>query len=1186
LILLLFLAVAPPAASQEAQDLPRYALPEGFSRGEDLPAALAEAVERALRDVTRPAFPFAAREGWRVLAGIGRGAAPRAVEALREADWFGRSLLVRALGSMEEASLEPLLAEAARDPAWPVRAAAAEGMGFCVGAASAAALPGLLRDPSWRVRLAAVEAIRRRALLGTLPREAGSAGLLPLSSDPDEDVRRAAWLALAGLREPGARDPLLRALESLADRVQPAGPEDPPDPELAPALRLLRGVAEGWGEDPEVLAFLRNLGAVHHHPMAGAALREWFRTKGEEGARDPEAVKDLVEVYLGMQTIEQESRAAAEAALADLGEPAAAALLARVAVPDRAGRSPLLVSDPRSTLRLVLRLRGGKAAATLEGLLRDRDLPDTLRTLAAEVGRRTCPAALGPVFRDLLAADEGIYGLDAEVLKGVAASGGADVPALVARCLVRREGDVPPAGVRASAAEVLDSRPDLRLPGEIRRAVAAETEADILGRLLPVLAASGGPGAEEAVAPFLRDRRLRVRHAAARALSLLPGPRATALLLGVLESEDGTDERMPWYGEAGPTEEQVLELAALKDANAGGVRDAAVSSLRFAAGPGAAAALAALLGNPHPDVRGAAADNLLTLGDPAAAAALAARAEEEAEPGLRDRLLAALAALGGPAADAAFERWVAGVDAALRAAALRALGGESARARAPAGLRGFLAQAGAAPDERADALHALGRAADPDLTPVLLEALRAAATLEERTEALQALGLGRDPAAVEPVAALLPPGDPALLSPEALRTALQAVETLGDLRCERAAPALAALLARTLGPALLPGHGRTVDVERQAATLCLEALGKCGGEGSLDALVRAAVHPGFSRAAETATSNPLRPPPPRREGERWRPDVPEEIRGLARKLAASLARWKDPALAPALDRRLAEMRRDGRAQALGEEWLSWLGEALEDPPQKSPGRPRWWSRVVLARQVLAVVPRLSEADAAAARTLFLHEAEVTMEYAAARGRLAAWSDGLRVHDPLLFERSRREMAGLDRTAAAGAALRRRDGTGDPDALAAAFEESGREDAVARLGVEILTDLGLHLDAAVRLGEMAVGADAAYPPNLRALGTARLAAGDAAGASDALTLALEGLEGRAREPGRGSAWYRFYLGKALEALGRREEALRRLGEGALLNDVILDWIGRDPALEALRADPRAGEALRPAREAFD
>lgn len=1186
-----------PAPGGEGEGaVPAYALPEGMSRGEGLPPALEAAVARAVRDVTRPGAPWAAAEGWRVLAGVGLRSAPAAVAALPEADWFGRALLLRALGSMEEPALEPLLVQAAADPAWAVRAAAAEGLGMAAGAPSAQVLPGLLRDEAWRVRVAAVEGVRRRALRGTFPRESAAAEILPLARDPDEDVRRAAWLALADLREPRARDALLDALRALGERLQGRDDDAAPDPEQSTAVRLLRGVAEGIGEDAELDGILRGLGATPTHPLAGAALREWFRRAGPRGAGDAGAMADLVTAFLEGGA-DADSRAAAEEALLDLGEPAAAALLARIAVAER----PRMVRPDRETvslrevLRLVLRLRGRAAAATLEGILRDGSLSPLLRMHAAELGRRTCPAALGPAFRDLLASREGSAGLGAQLLKGAAASGGEDLRDLLARHLVLSGKDEPPRHLRAAAAEVLDQRPDLRDPAAIRRALAAETDGDILARLLPLLAAAEGEGSLDALERFLGDPRLRVRLAAARGLADLRGERAVAVLRERIAAEDGGDDRLPGHYSPGPgepvdpraAEAKEREIAAVREANAGTVRTALLSSLRFAAGEGAGALLAQFLAHPDPEVRRAAAANLLTIGDPAAAPALAARVPEEGDPGLRTGLLLALAALGGPGADAAFEAFLAAGDPDLRTEALEALGSPKSRVRAPAGLRALLADPDADAYERLAALHALGRAADPALTPDLLAFIARAPSEEERRGALAALGLSRDPSCVEAVAALLPRGPLPAPDSDALDTANQAVETLGELRCPRAAPFLAALLRRTLPGALTPGGGRAAARDRQVAALAVAALGRCGGEEALAALVEAAFHPGFSRAAETATSNPLRPAIPRREGERWRPELPGEVGPLAQVLAEALARWKDGPLAAALERRFGELGTDGRLFAVGEEWLTWLGTRLAEPHPKTPPRPRWWAKVLLARQVLANPPRLSEADAAAAQALWSHGSTLTMDYAAARRDLARWRDGTALHEPLRYERDRRLFAGLDATAAVGEGLRARSPGVDASGMAAAFEESGREDAVARLGVEILVDLGVFLPDAVALGEKAVASDGGYWPNLRSLGEARFAAGDAEGAAEMFLLALEEAEGGngRGEMQRGTAWTRLHLGKALEACGERAGALRRLGEAAALSDVVFDWIERDRALEELRKDLRYPEAMARAREVF-
>ena len=607
-------------AGEEDGALPPYALPEGLSGTGGLTPALEAAVTRAVADATRPSSPWSASEGWRVLAGIGPAAAPAAVAALPGADWFGRALLVRALGAMETPALEPLLVQAAGDPSWPVRAAAAEGLGFLDGAPSARVLPGLLRDGAWRVRRAAVEGLRRRALRGTFPRDTAAEEFLPLAADPDEDVRRAAWLALADLREPRAREALRDALAALADRVEARSEMDAPDPEQATAVRLLRGLSEGFGEDPDIRDLLREFGRNPAHPLAGAGLREWFRRSGPAGREDAGALHDLVTVFLDPAT-DADSRAAAEEAVVEIGEPAAAALLARISTPERARNpSPLLeYGAARNVLRLVLRLRGGRAAETLETVLRDGGLSSTLRKHAAELGRRTCPVALGKAFRELLASREGGAGFEAELLKGAAASGGADLPALLALHLVRREGDDPPLHLRAAAAEILERRPDLREPGTLRAALASETDGEVLGRILRILPESEGAAALGILARFQGDPRMQVRMAAVQGLGSLRGAEVVEALLGHLSAEDGSDDRLPWHGGEPPTDAAAAEREAVKEANAGSVRGAVVSSLRFAAGEEARPRLEALLSHGDPAVRGSAASNLATLGDPAAA---------------------------------------------------------------------------------------------------------------------------------------------------------------------------------------------------------------------------------------------------------------------------------------------------------------------------------------------------------------------------------------------------------------------------------------------------------------------------------------------------------------------------------------------------------------------------------------
>jgi HEAT repeat protein/tetratricopeptide (TPR) repeat protein len=1180
---------AGPVAGDEAPAPPRYALPEGWAPARPLAGDLQAAAARAVTGMTTPSDPFAAREGWRVLAGLGPGAAPAAVEALGKATWFGRALLVRALGSMEDPGLVPVLVEAARDPAWAVREAGAEGLGLSEGAIPAGLLPRLLADPSWRVRAAAVEATRSRALRGALPRDDAARSLLPLAADDDADVRRAALLALADLRSPAGRPILLEALRALGPKVQGTEGDQPEEPELRTATRLLRGLAAGAGDDPAVLAYLWGEGADRYdpwHPLAGPRMREWFRLRGDEGLKTGGALDRLVEIFLYRGGTDADSHLAAEEALLDLGDPAADALLDKVCTPERATRATLPYALGRPALELVLRVRTDRAPEILARILRDGRLTYLLRMHAANLGRRACPAALGPVFREVFEAEKGEGGLAANLLHGIAASGGDDVAGRVARALVRNEPDGSPPEVRVAAAEVCEARPALRDAAAIRRAVAVERDADVLEKILPLAAGVLGPDGPAAVAPFLRDPRMRVRRAAVAALERAPGATSTRMLTDLLATEAGDDDRLPWYGPKGPDAQQKEEIAEIRRANAGSVKEAAVTTLRFAAGAEAPALLRGLLDDGDPFVRDAAARNLVTLGDDGAADALAKRIAREEDPGLRDRFLTSLAAIGGGRADEAFEGFLAGDDEALRQSALEALAGESARARAPRGARLRLEDREAGPSERLSAIPALGRGGGPGAVEILGGILLATKEGEERRAALQALGMTRDPAAVKTVAALLPSGDVEPLDPDGRETVDLAIETLGELRAEAAAAPLASLLARALPRALAGGGGAEGARARQRASLCIGALGKCGGPTALDALTAAAFHPGFSRAAEAATADPLRLRPPRREDERWRPRLPDEIRDLGTGLAVSLSRWKDADLVPALQRRLAALAPDGRVYALAEEWILWLAEALGTPPERLPNRPRWFSKVLLLRQALVNPPRLSEADAAAARDLFVHESQVASEYGAAGRALGAWRTALRVQDPVQADRDERLMEELGAVVVAAEALRR---GGDLAAAAKEFEaafEAGRRDRVARLVVDVLTDLRKDPALAVRYGELAVRADGSYGPNFQSLGEARLAAEDLAGAAEALAAAAVELDRGSREPTRSSARARGILGRTLFLLGREEEALRALAAAAYHNDTVLEGIDRDRALEPLRKSGRLEEALEPARKRFE
>ena len=60
-LLLVFAAAAGTVPAAAGDGPPPYLLPDGYEAGEPRPAALKDAVTRAVADVTRPTTPYAAR---------------------------------------------------------------------------------------------------------------------------------------------------------------------------------------------------------------------------------------------------------------------------------------------------------------------------------------------------------------------------------------------------------------------------------------------------------------------------------------------------------------------------------------------------------------------------------------------------------------------------------------------------------------------------------------------------------------------------------------------------------------------------------------------------------------------------------------------------------------------------------------------------------------------------------------------------------------------------------------------------------------------------------------------------------------------------------------------------------------------------------------------------------------------
>jgi putative membrane-bound dehydrogenase-like protein len=217
------------------------------------------------------------------------------------------------IGKHAQLPAVPLLIRKLTSPSAEVRAAAIQTLGELGAAEGRAQIPTMLHDADARVRAAAAEAAGRLAATPTIDT------LLKLLSDADQGVRRACLDALRRLREPRAVPPAVAALgerplqltalaylEEQGSLAQ-AGPvtgvamRDPSDEVLAAAVRVLTT----WGARKGVTVSQRQVldGAVAEIHGAHGTLVRW-------NAHAPVAVQ------------------------------AAAPLIARFAVADRAGTAP------------------------------------------------------------------------------------------------------------------------------------------------------------------------------------------------------------------------------------------------------------------------------------------------------------------------------------------------------------------------------------------------------------------------------------------------------------------------------------------------------------------------------------------------------------------------------------------------------------------------------------------------------------------------------------------------------------------------------------------------------------------------------------------------------------------------------------------------------------------------------
>jgi hypothetical protein len=218
---------------------------------------------------------------------------------------------------------------------------------------------------------------------------------------------------------------------------------------------------------------------------------------------------------------------------------------------------------------------------------------------------------------------------------------------------------------------------------------------------------------------------------------------------------------------------------------------------------------------------------------------------------------------------------------------------------------------------------------------------------------------------------------------------------------------------------------------------------------------------------------------------------------------------------------------------------------------------------------------------------FSDAVEVREHPADAARMLALRRSLLRVHAPARAILDAGLLDGYERVVAAQARFAAGDGPGARAALdeAAAIPAEER-DRVLRLGADVVPLPGPHGEFAEALAEAAAREDPADPLNFRILGKIRHLRGRHAEARDALEIALLRHEANTGVT-RTSAWYRYWLARAMAAAGEPVEDVAAVLVPVLArSDLLLDTARSDATFRALRDHPPFASALEDALRAFD
>jgi HEAT repeat protein len=890
---LALLTLATTLAGAEGE-VPTYALPEGFaappaSGFDDAPTLVADAV-RSLLD---RAPVWERRRSRRTLAAVGPAALPAIATALSAADRRGRRDLVVAVSDIDGEAAVGLLVAAAGDPAWAVREQAI--LGLSLRDEAAAVLVSGLEDPVWRVRRAAVEGLRRRVELagdGT-PSEV-RAHLAGRLDDPDREVRRTAARALLRLDDV---EHVGRTMGILLD-----GPKK---------VRLL-GLRElPIVDDPGVLTVL---GGALLHPDLEVALVAAERFACIRGAAvlENETIRNLLRQEL---LYPRESLELAVAVLRRVGPDALSFLEETLSRRGRSIRRPLPGQhEPpvRRLLELMASIGGERSVPIFRRIVEESSDVFLVRH-AVEVGRLTFPRALEESFhRRFLDERDVIYALQARLLVALASS----APERAAPLLLEAAGsgtfDLQMAVLTAITA--LGDRCDRE--ALLTRIIETSRNARVLELAYPFAIAHLAEKGVALVRPGLRDRDLRVRARAAKALANPTDPTVAAELRAA-------------FREAAPTEEDDHETLGRKL----NLRRELLGALPREAGEADVTLLAEALRAPEIAVRETAALVLMERPSERTAEALLAALETEAEDLVRKAIIKALTRCDSGPARERVGTLVADGTRADRLHALVAL--ETGEGPLPDAVREGLLAVEWDANLRAAAAAALARRGGPGDIERLVDLLAKGAPPEVEDAILSSFGERDALAPLPKLVALLPTGPLEEVDPGRHEFLLVLVECLGRIRDPRATEALRDLLRR----AALPGEPAAKDeapFHVHLLATAAEAYARIDPETALPDLLDLVLDPDLAAALWERGATELLEP------------LDAVCGGLQRVAAIPLAK--------AVEGALEDRRRSGRLLAIPPRHLAYVADRLKDATRK---RPRRRAATHVRAALLSLPPRLS-----------------------------------------------------------------------------------------------------------------------------------------------------------------------------------------------------------------------------------